>query len=327
MRRLRPLLLLAAAALLAATGAAAAAPSAQPLTAGVRWLPGSFAPGRQPDGNSVLFDGPAGSVIVDTGRHVVHTQALLDALDGRPLLAVVNTHWHLDHLGGNLLLRRHRPQTRVWASDAVRPAIGGWLADSRRQMEAALASGQVDAATAAMMRIDLALIDAGDQLAPDVAVAAPGPLAAEGLALQLGLARSAVTAADLWVWDPRSRVLAAGDLVTLPVPFLDTACAPGWRAALAELDALPFETLVPGHGAPLDRAGFAGWRRAFGALLDCAASDAPAADCAARWATDLGPRWPADDARARGLLDHYLRDVLRAPPERRNRFCPAPSGR
>jgi len=30
--------------------------------------------------------------------------------------------------------------------------------------------------------------------------------------------------------------LIAGDLVTLPVPFLDTACPNGWRKALDTLD-------------------------------------------------------------------------------------------
>jgi glyoxylase-like metal-dependent hydrolase (beta-lactamase superfamily II) len=303
--------------------APASAPQARPLAEGVRWLPGSFVPGRQPDGNSVLFDGPAGTVAVDTGRHAEHTHALLAAVGAQPLAAVVNTHWHLDHLGGNAIVRAERPGTPVWASDAVRPAIAGWLADSRRDMAAALAAGKVDAATAAMMRIDVALIDAGDKLAPDVEVAAPRTLAAGGLALHLGVARDAVTAADLWVWDERSRVVAAGDLVTLPVPFLDTACAPRWQTALADLDALPFQILVPGHGEPMSRADFAAWRGAFGALLDCAASDAPDAACAERWITGLGPRWPAArDRGARAMLAYYLREHLRAPAARRDRFCP-----
>jgi glyoxylase-like metal-dependent hydrolase (beta-lactamase superfamily II) len=288
----------------------------------VRWRPGGFAPDRQPDGNSVLFDGPQGTVVVDTGRHIEHTQALLDAVGSRTLAAVVVTHWHLDHLGGVTVVRRARPGVRVWGSSAVGPALNGWLADSRRDMRTALDRGQVDAATAAMMRIDLALIDAGTALQPDVVVDAPGTLAAGGPPLQIGLARHAVTAADLWLYDPRSRVLAAGDLVTLPVPFLDTACAPRWRATLDDLAALPFTTLVPGHGEPLDRAGFEAWRAGFGALQDCAASEAPHAECAARWRQALGTRWPQDDRHATSLLDHYLQDVLRGPAARRDRFCP-----
>ena len=42
----------------------------------------------------------------------------------------------------------------------------------------------------------------------------------------------AVTAGDVWLFDPATRVLAAGDLVTLPAPFLDTACPERWKAAL-----------------------------------------------------------------------------------------------
>ena len=119
-------------------------------------------------------------------------------------------------------------------------------------------------------------------------------------------------------------MLLAGDLVTLPVPFLDTACPEGWQAALGVLDATEFTSLVPGHGAPMDRAGFEAWRTAFDGLLACAASDADPSTCADQWIGGLGGLLPArEHARAREMLGHYVGEVLRGDDGRATRYCPA----
>ena len=99
-------MLAAATAALTSTVARGAEPA--PIADGVELLRGAFVPGRQPDGNSVLLQGVDGWVLIDSGRHRAHTEALLARTDGR-LRAVVNTHWHLDHLGGNVLLRERQP--------------------------------------------------------------------------------------------------------------------------------------------------------------------------------------------------------------------------
>lgn len=309
---------------LAGPAAAPLQAAARPVAPGVRVLPGSLDSGRQPDANSVIFEGPDGVVVVDSGRHIEHAQALLDAVGTRPLVALVNTHWHLDHLGGNLVLRAARPRMVVYASSGVRGALDGWLADSRRDMLRLLADPGTAASLRRMVEIDVALVDAGARLLPDVVVGQPQPLAAAGLHLRLGLQTDAVTAGDVWVLDPRSRVLAAGDLVTLPVPFFDTACPSRWREALARLDRLDFALLVPGHGPVMTRADFGRWRGAYERLLQCAAGPAADADCSAGWIADLGPLLAADEHdAARRMLGYYLAEHLRAAPATQARFCPA----
>ena len=65
-------------AMLLATELAAQPPAAPPvreLAAGVHLQPGSFEAGRGPDGNTIIFDAPEGLVVVDTGRHVWHSDA------------------------------------------------------------------------------------------------------------------------------------------------------------------------------------------------------------------------------------------------------------
>jgi glyoxylase-like metal-dependent hydrolase (beta-lactamase superfamily II) len=297
-------------------------PTPQPLADGVWWLRGEFVPGRQPDGNSVLLRGEDGLVVVDTGRHPAHAQRLLDfaAAQQQPIAAVVNSHWHLDHVGGNPLLRIAHPALRVHATNAIEGALQGFLARSRAQL-VTLRAGEGDAVKRAEFDAEIARIDAGAALRPDVVVDTAGAHTLAGRPLQIGVATANVTAGDLWLFDPASRVLVAGDLVTLPAPFLDTACAPRWQATLSELDAVAFETLVPGHGAPMSRAQFATYRNAFDGLLACAASDASPAACVEGWLRDAGPLLDGHpEGLTRGLVDYYVTQRLRGDAARAD--CP-----
>jgi hypothetical protein len=61
-------------------------------------------------------------------------------------------------------------------------------------------------------------------------------------------ARDAVTAGDIRLYDAASQVAVLDDLVTLPAPFLDTACPADWTDALADVAATPFEVAIPGMG-------------------------------------------------------------------------------
>jgi glyoxylase-like metal-dependent hydrolase (beta-lactamase superfamily II) len=288
-------------------------------------LRGDFVPGRQPDGNSVLLRAPGGVILIDSGRHPAHRariEAALQALDA-PLAALINTHWHLDHVGNNPALRARWPGLDVYGSDAIDAALDGFLANYRGQLDAYLAQLAPGAEREAM-RAERARIDAGPALVPNVVITHSGERTIAGRRLHLGLESDAVTGGDVWLFDPATRVLVAGDLVTLPAPLLDTACAPRWQAALARLEAQPFERLVPGHGAPMDRAQFAQWRRAFDVLLVCAASDADAGTCVQQWrdaAGDLLAPWP--DAQIENLTGYYVAQRLRGDGARSD--CPAGS--
>lgn len=292
---------------------------------GVALLRGEFVAGAQPDGNTVLLRGEAGWVVVDSGRHARHTARIVDAVraSGMPIVAIVNTHWHLDHVAGNAALRQAHPRAQVHASDAIDAALHGFLADYRAQLQGMLA--QPEAATPenlAAWRDEIARIDAGAALRPTQVVASAQALAPGGRHIRLGLEDDAVSGGDVWVFDEATRTLVAGDLVTLPVPLLDTACSAGWQRALARLETTGFARLVPGHGAMLDPLQFRAYRHAFDRLLACAASDATADACKAGWLRDAGALIPAQDVVLAGsLLDYYIPHVLRAPPERRARYC------
>ncbi|MFN3388289.1 MAG: hypothetical protein ACK40O_05110, partial [Allosphingosinicella sp.] len=93
-------------------------------------------------------------------------------------------------------------------------------------------------------------------------------------------------------------------------------------AALDALAATPFDTLIPGHGAPMDRPAFLRWRSAFGNLLDCARSDAERAACIAGWRRDAAEFIAPQRADfVDEMTGYYLDTRLRAPPPERTRYC------
>lgn len=295
-----------------------AAAQTQPrlLDAGVEWLPGRFVAGTQPDGNSVLIEAPDGWIVVDTGRHPAHAKALLEHIrdSGKPLRAVINTHWHLDHIGGNRALKSAYPQVQVIASDAIVGARSGFLTEYRRQLHSEIATPSTDAAQRAAYQREIAVIDDTSASTPDVRVSELVPMLVAGRGLSLGLERDAVTGGDVWVYDATAQVLAAGDLVTLPAPLLDTACPERWMQALERISSLRFRWLVPGHGSPLSRGQFVIYRESFERLLRCSASDAPAQQCIDGWLSDAGGLFPRDEQPlARSLMAHYMEQKMRAP--------------
>lgn len=299
--------------------------SAWALPSTVTLIPGHWTPGAQPDGNSVLFEGPDGLLLLDTGRHIEHSRKLIETIQarGKPLRWIVNSHWHLDHIGGNAELRAAFPQAKVMASDAVMAARSGFLARYRAQVAEQIDKPDTSDAQRLAFKRELAIIDNQAAQTPDVSVQASGEQVLAGRKMMVGLARNAATAGDVWLYDIEARVLASGDLVTLPVPFLDTACAERWSSALDTLAAQPFEQLIPGHGQPLTREGFERYRRGFKSLLQCAAGTQAAAECTTGWLSTLGDLIPASEQRlATAYMGYYMEEHLRAPVDKARAYCP-----
>ena len=316
---------------------AAASHSAEPaiqIARNTYLVRGEFPDRRQPDGNSILLLAPRGIVVIDTGRHVSHTQRIVEFAGSqrRDVAAIVNSHWHLDHIGGNALLRESFPAVTVYASGALAAARQGFLRDYRMQLEKAIAEAEPTIDTASW-RAEMELIDAGDKLAPDHVIDTTQTLQIAGRPLTLHVERRAVTAADLWIEDRATNIIFAGDLVTLPVPFFDTACVTEWSFALKRIAERPFATLVPGHGAPMTRRQFDVYRNAFENLVGCSAMPDPTKDrdgpdaaaqpagqmCIDRWVADLGTLLDDNERKRVGpMLDYYLRTLLRSPARNKN---------
>jgi glyoxylase-like metal-dependent hydrolase (beta-lactamase superfamily II) len=297
-----------------------------PSSPGWHLIPGQIDPqGRKgPDGNSIFLDAPQGLILVDTGRHPEHSAALLAYAHqrGRPVAAIFNTHWHLDHSTGNTEIRAAFPNAPLYASNAIEGALTGFLARSRESTQRALAAGQIPESARPEVARAFDVMDHPERLRPTRPVTRSGLQTVAGRRLQVNLAAYAATEGDVWIFDPALRLVIAGDLVVGPVPFMDTACPEGWRAALRQIAATPFTTLIPGHGDPMDRAAFMAWRAAYNAFMDCGQSQRPRAECIAGWRHDAARFIPAGSEQiVERLAGYYIDSRLRASAEERARYC------
>ncbi|MFT4115174.1 quinoprotein relay system zinc metallohydrolase 2 [Bradyrhizobium sp.] len=229
--------------------------------------------------------------VIDTGGSVREGEALLAAIRARttkPIRYVINTHAHPDHVFGNAAFvaegTRFVGHSRLPQAMATR---GPYYLDSFRR------------------------IMGGDLIDP-VRLVPPAILVADTLTLDLGSRRLTLRAwppahsdNDLTVFDETTKTLFAGDLVFLRhIPVVDGSIR-GWLDLLGELEAIPAQRVVPGHG-PVSQwpAALADERRYLSTLLtDVRASNKkgePIQIAAGKAAASERPHWDLfDDYNAR----------------------------
>lgn len=297
----------------AATVSPPVVPPPEAIAPGVELLRGAILPQRGPDGNTIVFDAPGGLVVVDTGRHDWHSDAILNLARERkrPIVAILNTHWHLDHSSGNGRIKAAFPDAPVYTTGAVDRVLaeGGFLARNLESSKAMLDDPKLSDTQKEEVRVFMATMAASDVLRPDVVVNTSGARTIGGRDFDVHVTDGAVTDADLWLYDGGSGIAVIGDLVTLPAPFFETACPAEWRKSLDAVWATPFTLAIPGHGEPMTRAGFDAYRASFNAFMVCVEGSSEPAQCAATWADGIAPLVGSDDGelkQARRYAEYYV---------------------
>ena len=83
--------------------------------------------------NNILLTDDDCATLIDSGyvTHEAQTLALVqNALNGRPLDKLVNTHLHSDHCGGNHHLQTHYSQLETWIPPGEAKAVSIWDAEA-----------------------------------------------------------------------------------------------------------------------------------------------------------------------------------------------------
>jgi quinoprotein relay system zinc metallohydrolase 2 len=181
--------------------------------------------------------------VIDSGGTKLLGEALRAAVQARtdkPVCYVVNTHVHPDHIFGNAAFAADQPtyvgHHKLPAAMATRGPVYANALD--RNLGAVAAGSKVIPPTLLVQdRLDL---DLG------------------GRTLQLRAWPTAHTDNDLTVYDPKTGTLWSGDLLFVGhVPVVDGSIR-GWLRVIAEMQALPAERVIAGHGLIEN-----GWREAF----------------------------------------------------------------
>ena len=178
--------------------------------------------------------GAKGVAVIDTGGSVREGRRLLSAIrqiTDEPVLYVINTHAHPDHVFGNaaflppaVFVGSHNLPRRImergpYYLKSFRPAMGSLLDEVRILPPSVTVDDELQ-------------LDLGDRM------------------LTLRAWRASHSDSDLTVFDERTGILFAGDLVFLRhIQVLDGSIR-GWLKTINELARLPAKSVVPGHGPP-----------------------------------------------------------------------------
>jgi glyoxylase-like metal-dependent hydrolase (beta-lactamase superfamily II) len=212
----------------------------QQLSAHAWMVQGESAQGSRANDNFISNAGfvvtPAGVVVVDAlgsprlGRRLLATIARVTP---QPVVLVVATHYHADHVYGLQALQA--AGARIVAERHARAYLGSDTAKSR--LESSIAEG--------LTQPDTRLV------AADTWLDGSASMEVGGMRLELLHVGPAHTAEDLALFVPAEGVLYAGDVAFRGrVPWVGQADSRRWIASLNRLLALPARIVVPGHGPP-----------------------------------------------------------------------------
>jgi cyclase len=180
--------------------------------------------------NSTFLVGPSSILVVDCGvdrtegAKILHEIRKISPL---PVAYIVNTHYHPDHQGGDGVVG---PDATVISSPFTREKTIALTAATSRPDSARPAGHEFMFRPATATFTQKMTIYLGDE---PVEIVAAWP---------------AHTLGDVYVYFPKERTVATGDLyLTNSVPAMDEGSAAHWIQDLDQILALPADHFVPGH--------------------------------------------------------------------------------
>ena len=265
------LLALAAAAPLAADSAVTKTRTVTQLAEGVYAIRHPDAPDEFPQSNTLVVIGGRDVLVVDSCYMPSSAQediAQIRKWTGKPVRYLVNTHWHYDHTMGNGAYAAAFPGLTVVAHTQTARNMAGYnppwfdrypkrtvafremlrtgndeagkplAEDRRKEMERTLPGREPVAKEFA------AVVDR----LPDVTFEREVAFDLGGRVVKVMHLGRGNTAGDAIVYLPAEKIVATGDLLVSPVPYLGGGYPTEFPVTLRALRQIDATTIVPGHG-------------------------------------------------------------------------------
>jgi cyclase len=241
------------------------------LADGVYVIRHKDAPDTFPQGNTTVVIGESGVLVVDscylpsTAREDI---AQIKQWTNLPVRYVFNTHWHMDHNYGNAAYAETFPGLTIVAQAQTAKMMAlrepaeltdyqKGIAAYQRQFDTGKdAAGQP---LSELGKADLKTAIAGSAAVwkefqnlkpryPDLTFEHELDLDLGGRTVELKFLGRGNTSGDSVAYLPKEKILATGDLVDHPVPYLGGGFPAEQISTLERLKAIDADILVPGHG-------------------------------------------------------------------------------
>ena len=247
--------------------------TAASATINVQRLRGNISVLMGAGGNIAVLPGRDGKLLIDAGFAGARPK-IAEALAGTgsdPIKHLINTHWHFDHTMGNATYLAAFPSIQIIAQTETQKLIAevnnGALArypQRKEKTEKALAEGKKSDGSPltagerkryekrlAGLTPTLEELKTAVQLAPNVSFDRELNVDLGHRLVQIRFLGRGHTAGDTIVYLPNEKILASGDLLVHPVPYLFGDISVDHANTLQLMSQLDVETIVPGHGEVL----------------------------------------------------------------------------
>jgi len=228
--------------------------------------------------NGVVILNDTGNIVVDTHGSPASAAALIDAvktISDKPIRFVINTHWHVDHHAGNEAYRKTFGDNVVFISQhETRKEIPTLGRDQYAQMgpylsmpidaaDKQLASGrndhdvELDASQTSNIgafkerQLEFAEREDFQFTLPDLTYERSLTLHGSPNTVEVFYLHPAHTKTDSIVYLRDQKILILGDLLTQPILWSWSSFPVDYVRTLRELEKLPAEMIVIGHGEPV----------------------------------------------------------------------------
>jgi glyoxylase-like metal-dependent hydrolase (beta-lactamase superfamily II) len=233
-----------------------------------------------------------GVIVVDTHSKPSASRALytqIQEISKKPVIKVINTHFHFDHTQGNQSYPAVNPKVEIIATEQTKvnlitpsSSVGGvaFVEAQIKTMPAEIdklkSDIQKESDPAKKKNLESSLQQAESYLQelksmkltmPTRTITTTTTLKENGREIQLHVLGRAHTNGDLFVYLPKEKVVASGDALIDWMPFLNDAYPEEWVTTLTALEKLDFTSIVPGHGDVLPKSHLAFFRGYFVDLI------------------------------------------------------------